>query len=542
MENKSINYQKADEIFINGRFYTVDPKNPWADAVAVKDGKFIAVGNNEAINSYIDKNTKVNDLNGHMAMPGIHDAHTHLLEAAYRPLGYQCNLDDPKTLEELEEQLTTYWKDNSHREWLVAGIYNPLILTENILTIEYLDALFPDTPVIIYDFSAVHNCQVNSKALELAGIDRNTPNPPGGKIVKDSVTGEPTGMLVEAATAFTVLQVPPYSDEEISNCLRFTTNTSAQFGITSVQEASTTRSVLEAAKWLEDNGELPIHIFSHLLYNFPAIGGWETNTLDELINDRESYRGQYLHPDGVKIFLDGTSLPPQFTHVPLDPDSDEPITYNLMVPHKTLADRLALWSKLGLKVKTHCTGAGSVRIALDNYERTLESKKDPTLMHDIAHARFISNIDFNRFSELGVVAEMSPAIWHDPVYKEVLKNAFAFNTLHEAGAMVTIGSDWILTKNPNLFPGLGGVLMHGNESVSLENAVKMMTINGAISVGKENDWGSIEKGKDATFIILDRNLFEVTPEEIQGTNVIETIVNGKTVYKNKTYTNTSNNR
>jgi predicted amidohydrolase YtcJ len=222
-------------------------------------------------------------------------------------------------------------------------------------------------------------------------------------------------------------------------------------------------------------------------------------------------------------------MAPTFSHVPLDPITDQPVTYNLLLDSDELVDKIAEWSADGMIIKSHCTGYGSVRIGLDNYERAAGARL-PGQLHDIAHAHYVSPRDYPRFAELGIVAEMSPAIWHIPEYQEALGKAYDFRTLHEHGALMTIGTDWMLPPTPNLFPALAGMLDHGDESVELELALQMLTVNGAIAVGQQDRWGTLETGKDATFIVLDRNLFETEPEAIADTQVLQTFFQGKQVY------------
>ena len=166
----------------------------------------------------------------------------------------------------------------------------------------------------------------------------------------------------------------------------------------------------------------------------------------------------------------------------------------------------------------------------DSYERAAHVARKPGQFHDIAHAHYVSPRDRARFAELGVVAEMSPAVWHIPEYQDALGRAYDFRTLHEHGALMTVGTDWLLPPTPNLFPALAGMLVHGDESVPLEIAIQTLTINGAKAVNQDKRWGSLEVGKDATFIVLDRNLFEVSNSEMADTQVDKTFVQGQEVY------------
>lgn len=525
---------RVDTIYVRGNFYTVDSKRPWAEALGVTDGSIVVIGSSEEVRAHADESTHVVDLAGAMSIPGLHDAHVHLLEQSLRNTHIQCQLDDPQTIDELSQQILNYHQANPDREWVIASLYNSQILTQRVVTKEWLDRILPGVPVILYDHTAMHVCIASQEALHRARITRETPDPDGGKIVRDA-DGEANGWLTEAATALVRFAAPPYTSEEVDQALLYGTDLCAQFGITSVQEAGSYRTLLEGLRRLESNRDLKTFIFAHLVYNFPAWGGWGTQQFDELLADREQYRTDLVAPDGIKVFLDGTSLPPQFTHVPLDEATGDVDTGNLLVSKESLVDRVREWTEAGLKVKSHASGMGAVRVALDVYQESLEkplsSLKHDVLKHDVAHSRWVSQMDIPRYSEIGVVGEMSPTIWQDPRFSSSLDGAFCFASLWESGAHLTIGSDWLLPQTPNLFPGIAGMLDWGNESLSLEQAIQMATINGAQSIGKGADFGSLEVGKDATFIVLDRDLFDSTPDEIEQTQVTRTVLRGTTVYK-----------
>lgn len=520
--------QPLDAVYLNAKFYTVDPARPWAEAIGVRGGVIEAIGSEQEVRAQAGDQTRLIDLEGAMAVPGLHDGHVHLLEQSLRNTMIQCQLDDPQSIDELGGQLLAYRERDPQREWIIAGIYNSQVLTNEVVTRSFLDRLLPGVPVVLYDHTAVHVCLASSEALRRAGITRETPDPAGGAIMRDAA-GNPTGWLTESATALVRLSAPPYSDEEIDHALAYATALCAECGITSVQEAGSYRSLLEGLARLEQRGQLKTYVFAHLVYNFPAWGGWGSTEFERLLADREQFRGELVAPDGVKVFLDGTSLPPQFTHVPLDEATGEVDTTNLMVGRDTLIERIGAWTDAGLKVKAHASGMGAVRIGLDAYECALVGRT-PKIPPDLAHCRWVSADDVSRFAEIGVVAEMSPTIWQDARFKDGLDGAFRFASLWRTGAHLALGSDWILPQSPNLFPGIGGMLSWGDEALTLEQAIEMATINGARSIGMAHRFGSLELGKDATFAVLDRNLFECTPTEIEQTRVRRTVLKGNVIF------------
>ncbi|MBN3852240.1 amidohydrolase [Paraburkholderia sp. Ac-20340] len=531
----------SDTIYHNARVYTVNDDQPWAEAIHVRDGKILAIGSSAEVLKAAG-NAQTIDLAGRMVMPGIHDAHSHLIWAARRQLEHSCQLDDPQTLDELAAQLRAYWhkrgdkRGDNHghkhadRGWLFGSVYNPLVFTADVLTRQWLDDVLPGVPIVIHDFS-YHNVMANSLALAAAGIDRDTPSTPRGTVVKDAVSGEPTGVLREQAWAPLYMVAPEFTAQENALALHKAAAICNAYGITSVQEASANRPFLAAAKCLDDAGNLNLNLTCHIPWGSLILAQCERDEQERVIAERAQYAGKRVNVNAIKVALDGTSMAPTFSHVPLDPHTDVPITYNLLLDSDELSAKIRAWTADGMIVKSHCTGYGSVRIGLDNYERASSVERKPGQMHDIAHAHYVSNADRERFAELGVIAEMSPAIWHIPEYQEALGRAYDFRTLHAHGATMTVGSDWLLPPTPNLFPALAGMLEHGDESVPLSVGVRMLTLNGAIAVGRSAQCGSLEPGKDATFIVLDRNLFEASPEQIAGTQVLTTVLQGQRVFE-----------
>ncbi|SDY55706.1 amidohydrolase [Pseudomonas sp. NFACC08-1] len=516
-------------LYYNAKIWTVNKNQPRAEAMLVNDGKILAIGDVTEINALANAQTVNVDLKGKTIIPGLHDAHSHLIWAAARRLGFQCQLDDPQTLDELASQLRAYWTKNSHRKWITASVYNPLVLTTEILTLEWLDNVLPSVPIVLHDFS-YHNAMANSAALAAAGLHKNSPPIPGGVIGRDEDTGELNGILREQAWGVVHRAAPQSSLEENVEALKVAALVCNEHGITSVQEASANEAFLKAAKALDSRGQLTLNLTCHIPWGSEMLAGCNKAGQDAVIANRAMYASPRVDVNAIKVLLDGTSMAPVFSHVPLDPVTDQPITYNLLLDPDELSERIADWTAEGLIVKSHCTGYGSARIGLDNYERTSHVPRAPGQYHDIAHAHYISERDRKRFADLGVVAEMSPAIWHIPQYQEALGRAYDFRTLYENGALMTIGTDWLLPPTPTLFPALAGVLEHGDESVSLELGVEMLTINGAIAVGRSDQRGSLEIGKEATFIVLDTPIFEASPAEIAETKVLKTFICGEEVY------------
>jgi len=522
----------SETIYINGRIYTVDDERRWVEAMAVTGAVISAVGSTADMKSMAGKSTRVIDLQGKMVMPGIHDAHTHLLHAGLK-WTHECRLPPNAGRDAILETLQGCSEQSEDDDWIVAGDYNPNIPGNEKLDRKFLDQAFPDKAIYIYDFT-IHHALVNSKALTLAGIHSGTADPPGGKVVKDIVTGEPTGELIEMATALVSRVIPPYDAEINGNALRYSIARCHQYGITSVQEASGTPTLLQLYNEFDHSQELNLFVMTHIVWGSEKWGDETVSGLDDLIAARDKFSSRHVTTNATKVWMDGAPLPPHFTQAGIEATSDGVQLDKLLFDQKRLADKLTEWSQLGIKPKIHVAGAGSVRVALNAIEDAYRGVPTQVPRPDLAHSNLISEVDVERYAKLGVVAEMSPAIWHYGHVEgfEVVDDWWPFASLLAAGAHITIASDWILPPNPNLFPALAGVISRPKESVGLADAIEMMTRNGAVSVGQFDRFGSIEVGKLANFIVLDRDLFAIKTSEIATTNVLMTVFEGKTVYLN----------
>ena len=520
-----------DSIYLNGRIYTVDAARSWAEALALRGDRIVAVGGSAEIESLASSATRVVDLGGRMVMPGIHDAHTHLLLAGLK-WSHECRLPADAGPDGILGALATCAERNPGDGWIVAGEVNPNAFGGASFNRAFLDEAFPERPVFLYEYS-IHHALVNGRALALAGIDADTPNPPKGEIRRDPLTGEPTGELIEMATALVTRVIPPYPDAVYRDALRFAIDRCHRYGITSVQEASATRRLLELLRDFDRNETLDLRVTAHLVWGSEKFGDARSGELDRLFEDRGAFATARVDVDATKVWLDGAPLPPYFSEARIDPETGQPEEKNLLVDVDTLAGLLERWRDAGIKPKLHIAGAGAARTALDAVERVYPPSAGGNAPRpDLAHSAIIDPADLRRFAELDVVAEMSPAIWHlgKVAGFEQVNDWFPFASLREAGATVTIASDWVLPPDPNLFPALEGLVTREKESRPLADGLEMMTRNGAKSVGQLHRNGSLEVGKRASLIVLDRNLFEIPPNEIGETQVLMTVFEGEPVF------------
>ena len=518
----------ADSVYRNGRIYTVDDSRPWAQALAVEGERLVFVGGDESVEKYIGPGTEVIDLDGRMVMPGIHDAHTHLLWAGLQ-LNYGCQFSQELSLEEMLTALQDCAAGRAKDQWLVAGLFSYDQFPEGKPHRSHLDEVFPDTPVFLRE-RTFHHALANTRALEIAGIDENTKAPYGGSLPRDE-TGRLSGELVETATELVEPYLPTTPADLNLSALRWAVGINNQYGITSVQEASAHLPTLQTLAAFEAEGGLSLHVAAHLIWGSPQFGGMDNDGLEQLIEQRGNYASDHVDVDFIKIWVDGSPTPPYFTQADVLPDGA--IEFDrVLFPADVLNDAVIRFDRMGLKINLHVAGDGSARAALDAVEAARNANPGSSVRHELGHTNLVTPADMPRFAELGVIAEMSPSVWH--LYGRLLgdppRDAWEFGTLHEHGAMLTIGTDWVVTPTPNLFPALEGMLDRGDESIDLPAALRAMTFNGAYAVGRETVSGSLEQGKSADFIVLDRNLFDIPVPEISETRVLRTVFEGSTVY------------
>ncbi|KAI9032951.1 putative hydrolase [Hyaloraphidium curvatum] len=514
---------------VNGRVFTAAAGGArWATAVLAVGGRVAAVGSDGDVLAAAPAGALVVDLGGRAALPGIHDAHTHLLFSGLK-FTREARLGVGAGPKQIVADLGACTCCNLPGGWLVGGELNPYNFGPGELDRAFLDAAFPDRPIFLYDYS-IHHGLANSAALKAAGVDADTPDPPGGTLVRRPGGTDPTGELVERATWPVQRAIPERPMEEYVDAVRWAAGMCARFGITSVQEASAGPQVLAALRHLDVAGELPLRVAAHLVWKEEGFGMASGAELDALLDRAGELATPHVDTRFVKIWLDGAPLPPHFTQADLKEDGSPDLS-RIVVDPAELLPALRRFDASGRTVKIHCAGEGAVRVALDALE-AVRAGNPLGPPHEVAHAGFVHPSDVPRFAAKGVVAEMSPALWHrrEPEF-EGLDAGFRFRTMEDAGARVTIGSDWIITPDPNLFPALQGVLERGGESLALERALEIMTIGGARAVRRDKDAGSLEVGKLADVIVLDRDIFAVPSSQVGATRVLLTVFEGRPVFQ-----------
>ena len=537
----------ADTVYTNARIYTVDANNSWAEAMAVTDGKIVAVGTADDMATHTGDSTTVRDLGNRMVMPGIHDTHIHpsLAGEMQQLQCYFLTFDLNEALDALRDCIA----DTPDGQWVRGGQWYDMLFEQSELSPrEILDEVAPDHPVFLMDWSW-HNGWVNSRALEIFGIDSDTPNPQGGVIAKDDA-GEPTGILGDTAAYSVIRQLPAYPIEARMAALEWSLGQISQHGVTTIKEAIVTTSIAETYREMSRQGRLQMRIKSSLTWKNEFAMSHEDEVA--LIADRADYETDNVDTGFAKIMLDGVPIPPVFTAAMLEPY--EPSEFypdghrgKLIFEPAELNPDVVELDRQGLSVKIHATGDWSLRAALDAFEAAREANGDSGVIHEISHAELIHPDDIPRFAELNVAAEMCPILWHPvpgltwDVWLGPDRQPWPIKDLVEAGALVTYGSDWSVVPTPNPWPGIEAMVTRadptGNlpgtlwpeQAIDLATTIRIFTINSAVANRAGDTSGSLEVGKDADFIVLDRNIFDVPITDVGDTGVLMSVIDGDPV-------------
>ncbi|MCV6615617.1 MAG: amidohydrolase [Cellvibrionaceae bacterium] len=520
----------ADTILRNGTIYTVDPRQPWAEAVAIKDGHFLAVGSNEQIQTYCDQHTQVVDLHGRFAMPGLYDMHTHPdLSLAPTYAGYyETPVEDP-SVDELRESLLQYAEARPEQEWIFGQHFVHFQFKKAGINPDkhWLDSVISDRPVAIHDRS--WGCMlVNSKALALAGIDDNTTDPSNGYIERDPLSGEATGILVDGGYALIHAVMPPPPAAALERAYGDAVRYQNSRGVVGSKYVHVCENRLDALRALDNRGELTLRVEAAISWQddlFPVKRRWQL-----LAGERHYYRSNRLNANAVKFHFDGTHGSfSSYLASPWPGESDWRGGLNLSPEH--IHDMVVDMDRRGIRVIAHCVGDGASDIYLDAVARAREINGDNGPMHQCAHSTVLLDENLPRFAQLNVSAEFSPVGWLPEPYaraREVMgaerfERMYNFKGVLENGGNAVMGTDWPVS-NINCWAGFEAMItrqlpwsddddkFHG-EGISLAQAIEVMTINGARCMGMAAEAGSIEAGKRADIIVLERNLFE---QQVRG--------------------------
>ncbi|MCG7521166.1 amidohydrolase [Ruegeria sp. Ofav3-42] len=543
--------ETADTIFINGQIYTVDESYPWVEALAVSDGKLVLVGSNKAALQLAGSDTEVVDLGGAFMMPGIQENHVHASSAGATILPYANRATFPpeSTPEEIRQTLLDYAEASPGDGWIWGQQWDPSFFEDGRARKDFLDDIFPDRPVYLVDSSA-HNAVVNSKALELAGITSDTPQPETGVIEMDSNSGEPTGFLAEMGL-FPVGSIQTHPDVLLwKKAILESQEILHGFGITAITDAAVSREAIMAWAELAEEDKVRLRVDTALIMN-DYFG--EEARAQETLTLLPDLQSRLIDPFTVKWGADGTPLTK--TSKMLEP-YEGTNEYGILTISENMMNQMRENMRDGYKMMAHSIGDGTTKLVLDMIEEGRESYLAFDAVAQIAHPLWVTPEDMDRMARLNVVADMSPPVYfrfptgdlYDPLLGPDRAAARAqIAEMLRRGVTVSYGSDWpasapsanpfrnmeamITRENPDDPDYPGGPL---GEGVGLEDVIRIFTINGAYSMEHDDITGSIEVGKFADLVVLDQNPFELVEagrtRNIGKISAVMTVFEGEIVF------------
>jgi predicted amidohydrolase YtcJ len=536
----------ADTIVLHGRVYTENAKQPWAQAVAIRGAKIVAVGGDAEIDKMRAVGTKVIDAAGRLVLPGFVDSHIHFMDGSLS-LG-RVNLEGAKDASDIQQRLREYASNHSGDGWILGRGWNYAMFGPGALPHKkYLDEIFPNRPVFLEGYDG-HTYWANSKALALAGITRETPDPPNGAIVRDPKTGEATGALKESAQESVAKIVPKPSRAEKLAALRAGVKWANKHGITRVHSAGGDFSELDLYDELRRHGDLTLRFYVAYFLNPPLL---RPQDLEAIENARKKYHDDWIDAGAVKFMVDG--VVESHTAAMLEPYSDDPsIKGKLFWEPSNYKAAVAQLDKRGLQLFTHAIGEYGVRTALDAYENAEEHNRTRDRRPRIEHIETIAPADIARFGKLGVIASMQPLhsypdsntlnVWARNVGPERASRAWSWKSISDAGGRLAFGSDWpVVTLNPwegvqtavtrQTADGTPEAGFVPGQRLTVAQTIEGYTL-GAAFAGRREKWeGSLEPEKFADLIIISQNVFEIVPQKLAEIRVLTTMVGGQVVYQ-----------
>ncbi len=554
---KNVN-KKADLVLKDGVVYTVDKQRSFAEAVAVADKDIIYVGNADGIKDYLGSRTEVIDLAGKMVLPGFIDSHAHASAT--------INEDDSAMLFHLETKADylTAVKDFAEKHPEHSVIYGHGWLNESFPpqgpVKEDLDAIIPDRPVSLMSHDG-HSIWVNSRALDMAGITKDTPCPSGGMIEADPQTGEPSGTIRETARDLIQNVLPPYSVDQLKTGIREFMTEAARVGITTVHDPllllpdsdgmlngyGAARNCILAYDELVAAGEMTMRVRGTILTD-PTKGASQVPALASACADRKN---PLFEITGAKVFVDG--VVEGGTAYLLEPYAHKPDFHGEPLwEQKPMNELFKAVDGARLQIHIHAIGDAAIRMSLDALVYAAEHNGQRDSRHLITHLHVVDYADIPRFAELGIIGVPQP-FWHvkgeyfwalEAKYLGVerAEKEYPMKSFTDAGVMLAGASDYpVQVPSPPLLAIQLGVtrcipgetnpdeILGPEERMSLEDMITAYTINGAYANFIENETGSIEVGKKADLVVLDRNLFNTPESEIADTQVLMTMFEGRTL-------------
>jgi len=552
-----VHSEVADTIYTNGRIYTVNEAQPWAEAVAIKDGKFLVVGTNAEAEAVSDENTRVVDLSGRMAMPGLIDVHVHPLSVAQS--WANLKIEKPGDADAILEQLRRYVEANPDVPMIRGEPWNLGVFSGDSPRKEPLDKIVSDRPVYLISQTG-HSAWVNSKALEMAGITKETPITSQIVFDTDKVTGEPSGTVREFAMGLVEKVLAPTPVEQFASSLQSITRDFNSYGFTALKPAEGSRNWMEGATRLDSQGGLTMRLFPAWDWHTSIALASTNEEADQLIARWREFESPLVYPRYVKMYYD--TSPDSYTALLLDDYVGRPgFKGRSNLPKQDFLAAITKFNADGVGVLVHVLGDGGARELVDVFTEVRERNGDNGVLMHFSHAWMAHSDDIQRLSEVaGTCIDFSPALNYPapeiigsmvpPLGEERYQKFFNVKSAFDTGMPVGFGSDWAsaLIPEPNGFHQMQSWItrqdpqnpssgtLNADQAITLEQAVRGFTMGGAqcLGFGWPDKIGSIEQGKLADFIVLDRNIFETPVSKLYETQVEQTVLGGKVVFDRST--------
>jgi len=539
-DNGIVPSQNAEKAYINGQIYTVNENQEWAEAMLVKDGIIVGIGSNQEIQNQASATAQTIDLENRMLMPGFHDVHLHPLEAASDNFLFILN-DAETNPENYASDIQQAVNDNPSTEWVLGWGFDIFTVLEATRPpIDILNDISTTKPIAVMELTS-HSVWVNSKALELAGIDENSPNPTGGVIMKDA-NGFPNGLLIDNVgnliIDLAIASIPNNEQNDYDGLVDFALPELAKNGITSICDARTYWKRNHHLTWQRIAREGKLTVRANLgLWLYPTENdASQISTLQSLYsNDPNSL----LKINQIKLYSDGIIIN---TTAAMQDDylidlfslpTNNGLNY---VSQNRIAQYISALEPIGFDFHIHVLGNRGVTEAINAIEQSASSSG----RHRLTHLEYVSPSDYGRFNQLNITADAQvagdftqPENWqdNDDFVGPALNNSIIpLKDLIQANARITLSSDWdVSALNP--FVGLQNAVTRTPQELSLKEAIKAYTINAAYVMRQENEVGTLEVGKKADFIVLNQNIFNIPINQINQTQVLKTYLNGALVFE-----------
>ena len=547
----------ADTVYINGKIYTVNEAQTWAEAVAIKDGKFQVVGSSDDANALVGESTQVVDLGGHFVMPGIVDMHAHPFTGVDMGTG-GINLGSPSNLEVVLADIKQFVAEHPDRDVFLGGNWSigGALFENDSADKKVLDEIVPDVPVFILSQSG-HSAWINSKALEMAGIDETVDNVGSYIFDRYEGTNEPSGTARDNGMVLIMNALHYLAPDDFAPFLEKEIERYSRYGVTGIQPAEGSITWLQGAALLEKEDRLDVRLFPALDWLTSQLRVLDDEESVAFIKDWESYQTELIRPHYVKIFGDGGA--DSHTVLMKEPFADSPGNVGSMfLPFEEYRDAILDFYKNGITVHVHVLGDATAARIIDIFEEAEATYPDSDAVLHLSHNQSTDLEDLDRLAALKkTTVSFSPmlAVGHPqmdlflkiPLGEERHQKVFPAKAAIEKGLTVGFGSDFpsSLVPEPDSFFYMEGWItrqmpgtdeygtVNAGQAISVEQAIRGFTLGGAEALGADysEQFGSIETGKSADMIVLDRNLLEIPETEIHTTEVQKTIFRGKVVYE-----------